>query len=376
MNLHLMLDEKVISRTIEYFEQALPHQNTFVVLMENGREQPKYVIVDDDYVKKVKYGSNEFWNAVGDVNSYSNVIIHHLTSAAVDFINRIQHDRITWIAWGADLYGGLLKPKGYKLFYNEYAIRKLQDPKYPLWKRIYVNILKHKKYRKTINAVRKVKYICAPNGDFELLVKYYPEMRSLVRKDFFYYPLDAMLSKELLEKKILGNDIIVGNSASYYGNHEEVFYQLAQLNIVGRNVIVPLSYGDDKVVNYVINKGGEILGKNFKPILSFMPLNEYNQLLCSAKTYIYGNYRQEATGNIVVALYLGGTVFLHPSNSLLKEFKEMGCVCFSTEQLYERIDYSLTEEEKEKNRSLIAGHYNYHHLLNIIKTDFGTDGIS
>ena len=371
MNLHLIPDEKVVSRTITYFEQALPHQNKYVVTLSKGQNSSKYVKGLKGDILFIEYGANDFWEKVGDVKTYKNVIIHFLTGFAVDFINLVQHPNITWVVWGADLYGDLLAPKGYKLFYDPQAIRKIENAQNTHIKALLIRVYKKYRYKSIVNAVKKVSNLCIPNGDLDLFKYYYPEMSSKKKLDFFYYPLDDIISKDLIDNQTIGNDIIVGNSASYYGNHEEVFLQLAQLNIKNRRVITPLSYGPSKMIEFIIKKGNEIIGDNFMPVKDFMPLRQYNQLLISARTFIYGNYRQEATGNIIVALYLGGTVFLHPSNPLLKDFRELGCVCFTTDDLAERIDYELTIKEKEINKTCLIKAYNKDRLLDLIKTNFG-----
>lgn len=367
-----MLDEKVISRTICYFEEALPCQNIYIIVVSKGQVSPKYVNSVGPNIHVVENGSIEFWKAIGDVKKYSNILIHQMSSVAVQFVNNIQHSSIIWIVWGADLYSDLLRRKGYKLFYNENTTKKLLDVNQSFITKIKSRLLRQYGYWRTLSAIHKVNYICAINGDYELLVNYYPKLIRLKRKDFFYYPIDDIIPKDLLKVNYLGDDIIVGNSASYYGNHEEVFRQLSTIDIRGRRIKVPLSYGAASVAKYVMNKGQSLLGNCFVPIINYMSLEEYNQFLCSARTFIYGNYRQEAMGNIVVALFLGGAVFLHPSNILLKEFKDMGCTCFSTKELAEKIHYCLSEEEVLNNRIIIREHFNRQRLINIIKTEFST----
>lgn len=367
-----MLDEKVIPRTISYFEEALPQQNKYIILSDNP-SHPKFVKGQYPNCYRLVYDSKEFWSDVGDVASYSSIIIHCLSGWAVRFINKIEHNRIILIVWGADLYCGLLKPKGYKLFYDEKVFNKLCYGDTSVIQRIKGNIVRRYEYKQTKEAVRKVKYISAFKGEIELLFRYYPKLNSVIRKDFFYYPIDVIVPKTLMERQKLGHDIVVGNSASFFGNHEEVFLQLSTIDLEGRKIKVPLSYGAPTVIQYVKNKGQAILGDSFAPILDFMPLEEYNRFLCGARTFIYGNYRQEAFGNIVTALYLGGAVFLHPSNILLKEFKDMGCICFSTNELKDKIHYHLTDDEVMNNRSIIQEQYNFQRLLNIIKTEFGTN---
>lgn len=371
-----MLDEKVISRTIDYFEKALPGQNVFIITLSKGQKATQYVKKEGNNIRIAEYGSETFWNAVGNYKEYSNIIIHMMSYSAARFINRIQHKSIIWIEWGADLYTGLLAPKGYKLFYNENELRKLLQADKSFLKQVKDKIERQNAYRCMLKAIKKVRFICAPQGDYDLLKEYYPDLSEIERKEFFYYPLDDILPSALQEKTSLGNDIIVGNSASLYGNHKEIFMQLSAIDIEGRIIKVPLCYGASSIIKYVIKQGEQLLGDSFVPILEFMPLKEYNKFLCGARTFIYGNYRQEATGNIVVALYLGGTVFLHPSNILLKEFRNMGCICFSTEELFEMVDYQLNEQEIRNNREIIRNYYNLQHLYCIIKKEFGTNEVA
>ena len=61
-----------------------------------------------------------------------------------------------------------------------------------------------------------------------------------------------------------------------------------------------------------------ILGENsMQFVISCHWKNTINFLL-SADVFIYGNWRQEAVGNILIALFIGGKVFLDEKNPLLK----------------------------------------------------------
>ena len=371
MNLHLMLDEKVISRTIDNFEEALPHYNLYIILLNKGQSVPKYVNNEGEAIKKVVYGTKEFWSAVGNVQSYDNIIVHQLSPAAVDFINKIQHPRITWIAWGADLYGGLLKHRGYKLYHDEKTVLSLKNKRIPWYWKVALPFLTHYNYYKRVKALRKISCICATKGDYKLLRSFYPkEAVDIKLMDFFYYPLDVIIPQGIQGQEFNGNNIIVGNSASYYGNHAEVFLQLSKLNLGDRIVQVPVSYGDPIFADYIERTGKILLKNSFEAKKDFMPLEEYNKFLMGASTFIYGNYRQEAVGNIVVALYMGSAVFLHPSNPLLNDLREMGCVLFSTEELENRIDYKLTKEERMSNRNIMIQTYNKERLFSLIKENW------
>lgn len=371
MNLHIMPDEKVISRTIDLFEEVLPCQNIYIILLNKGQSVPKYVSKEGDSIKKVVYGTKDYWSAVGNVQSYDNIIVHQLSLTAVDFVNKIEHPRITWIAWGADLYGGFLKQRGYKLYYDEKTVLSLENKRTPWYWKVVLTFVSHYNYTKRVKSLSKISSICAAKGDYNLLKLYYPnETVNIKLMDFFYYPLDVIIPQGIQGQEILGNNIIVGNSASSYGNHVEVLSLLSKMNLGDRIVQVPISYGNPIFADYIEKTGKCLLKKSFEAKKDYMPLEEYTKFLMGASTFIYGNYRQEATGNIVVALYLGSAVFLHPLNPLLNDLREMGCVLFSTEELENRIDYKLTKDERSLNRNIMIQTYNKERLLSLIKENW------
>lgn len=367
MILHLAYDEKVISRTIDYFEEALPGQNTFIILSKKKNGQ--YVKTDNPFVYFSKYNTKHFWHIVGDISQYHHIIYHFLWPEMVDFtLKTTPKCSITWMVWGADLYKYLLEPKGFQLYaYPEdiantrSLLQKLRTP--------FSQLKAKYNLHRRIKAIKKITHVGILDTDLKLLKKYYPEFSHLKQKQFFYYPIDDILKNVSLQGE-LGHNIIVGNSASYTNNHRYVFEKLLNSDLGSRQVIVPLSYGAGK--DYVINLG-KILGERFHPITDFLPLEEYNKLLTSADTFIYGSFRQEAFGNILVALYLGGTVFLEERNPLYSECRNSGYIIFSMDQLSSKINYRLSEEEKQINRQLIHKNFNAELLLSYIKLSFGLE---
>jgi hypothetical protein len=228
-----------------------------------------------------------------------------------------------------------------------------------------------KKYdlRRRVQAIKKIEYVGILQCDLFQLKKFFPEFSHLKQKRFFYYPIDDILGN-LYFDGFLGCNIIVGNSASYTNNHRYVFEKLHNCDLGSRKVIVPLSYGFGKEL---VIKAGEIIKDHFYPILDFLPLDEYNYLLTSASTFIYGHFRQEAFGNILVAFYLGGVVFLDKRNPLFLECITSGYVLFSLDQLPSKINYRLSDLEKKTNQELVLKNYNRELLLSYIKKSFGSN---
>lgn len=120
MRLHIVPDEKVINRCIDAFNSVFPDENVFIVFLNDEKSLPQYV-QKKNQVFYVKFGSSIFWNIIGDVNKYAAIIIHFFTTDSIRFVNSINHSKIYWIEWGADLYSGLLENRGYQL----YADRKI-----------------------------------------------------------------------------------------------------------------------------------------------------------------------------------------------------------------------------------------------------------
>lgn len=370
MNLHLCKDEKVITRTIRYFEEALPGQNKFIVYMPQMEETSKYVKEKKPYVFYVHYNTKEFWEAVGDVTGYKNIIIHFLSEEACDFLQSVPKGvDITWIIWGADLYNDLLAKRGYALYANSaekecapLSKRIIKCLKYPVTALNQYRLLKNR-----IKAIRKVKHVCSRKGYLKLLYEYFPEVQPLVQRKFFYYPVDDIIGDSLKDANINGNNIIVGNSASFSNNHQYVFNILKDYNLGNRKVITPLSYGGNRDVAI---KAGQVLGENFHPLVDFISLEDYNKILASASTFIYGNFRPEAVGNLVIAFYLGAAVFLDERNPLLSDLRERGYILYGFKDLPEKLDYELSSEERSHNRELVLKLNNRELMLSYIKESF------
>lgn len=363
INLHLFVDEKVVNRCIQNFEDVLPGQNKYIVVIPEGNGTLNHVKITNDRTFAVTYGSEAFWKAIGDLRQYKNVIVHLMTSDMFRFVSEHPEANFTWASWGSDLYSDLLELRGYKMYYDKRAIFKYQG-RDSLVKRIGRATIGRWQVKKLVNAriaaLKNISRICTTDGEYKLLLKYYPEAKHISLVHLGYYPVDAMISKEMMNSRVVGRNIIVGNSAYGHGNHVEVFKKLQKMDLTGRKVIVPLSYGD--VPGYILEEGKKLLGDYFMPVVDFMPLEDYNRMLMSSDVFIYGNYRQAAVGNIVVALYIGAKVFLNKKNPLYSMYKERGYKFFSLDELEDKINYQLTEEEIENNRTKVLTSSSYEHI--------------
>lgn len=372
MNLHIMTDEKVVTRAIENFDCALPSSNRYIIMIPKVGYLCHHVKIESERIHRLVYNTSEFWGVVGDIKQYQYIIIHFLSKEAISFVRKINHPRIIWFIWGADLYNDILSYRGYPLFEEE---EKRTDTNFlsfakKIWnERIRLKIESKRHVYGAIKAIKKISYYSGCPGDYELLQSYFPMIGEKERKLFFYYALEDIIGQNFEDIRSVGNDIILGNSASRSNNHMSILRRLSELPLANRKVIVPLSYGG-KNGNYIMEKGKALLGEVFLPITDFLPLDQYNKLLYRANVFIYNNYRQEAAGNIITALYIGGTVFLNTRNTLYSYFKDFGCILFTMDELEEKINYRLSENEVQNNRAVLQSYFNKNTLINIIKNNF------
>lgn len=370
MRLHIAYDEKVINRCVDSFEKVFPGENKYIILIWGDKEQ-RYVKQRDN-LYFVKYDTVEFWSLIGNDSQYSHIIIHYLGKESADFITKVHHRNIYWIAWGGDIYNLLLQQRGFEIYSDKKLLWKSSLTRQPYW--LFLLRMKFSLYRTQrilVKAGKKIRYFVPDSmyDEYPLIQKYYPEFKHFEYKEFFYYPIDEVLGS-LISSYVTGSNIIIGNSSSVSGNHMDVLNKLVGLNVKGK-IIVPLSYGSTSYAKIVNQHGRSLFGDQYVSVTEFMPLDEYNRLLMSANVFIYGNWRQEAVGNILIALYLGGKVFLYDRNPLLTFYKRMGLYIYSLDDIDDTsLSKPLTKSEIETNRRILLENYSSKRQLELIASNF------
>lgn len=366
MKIHLVNDEKIINRTIDVFEEVFPGENLFVVT--NRTSSFKWVRKGKNVLSRTEFLRQK------DKYPFSELYIHLLNRRKMEVINTLPLEGVSvyWIIWGLDLYNKLLAPKGFKMI--DYSTSYYRNDRGGL-KRLWILFKEWQEKhaaKRTIRFIKdKIDYIVTDttDNDYQYLLKYYPELQCKPWKDFFYYPLDVILGEELMKCKVTGTHIMIGNSASGTNNHEYVMRILSKLDIRNRQVVVPLSYsGKESYVASVVQAGKELLGANFVPLLDFMPLTDYNQLQISVSVALFGNWRQEAIGNIVVALYLGAKVFLSAANPVYEWAQSHGLTVYELEKISQQdLDAPLEDDIRLRNREILSSLYTKNRMCQLIK---------
>ena len=154
-----------------------------------------------------------------------------------------------------------------------------------------------------------------------------------------------------------GNNILIGNSATISNNHFDVLNKIFKIDLgLNRKVIIPLSYGSDKYKNDVI-RYAESLPLDISPLTEFIDIDKYYEILASCSHVLMNHDRQQAYGNILMALYFGSKVFLKENNPLYLHLSEMGFCIFNIESVFDEINIPLGEEEKKLNERLLLKYF-------------------
>lgn len=375
MILHLFHDDKICNRVIANFEDVYPDGNIYVCICD--KSNIRYINGNN---KVILLNRGEFTLNQSVFNDVEKIIIHYLDLPKIEFIEKYfpQNNRIEiyWSLWGGDIYNEVLYSMGYDIYYEISYVHTL---KYKFANLIY-RLLNKPNLKDAIDKIisfvdTRVDYIMTFNAEYELICKYWKSGHfrpKCIPNLPIYYPIEDILG-DLCNKRVRGKNIFVGNSASFTNNHAYAYRYLSKVNIQGSQVISPLSYGGSpKYRDHVKSIGYKYWGENYHPLDRFMPLNEYNELMLSSAIYVYGNWRQEAVGNIVVALYLGAKVYVSEKSPLMRIFSDFGIKLYKTEDISsEDILKTQTEEIIHQNQQNIFKIYSKYAILNNIKSIFG-----
>ncbi len=404
MILHLANDEKIIGRTIEIFEEVFPFSNLWVITNRSCKKDlsiiqptPKtehLLLGRKEFLKDIKGNISAVMERCGESTGLSenslpgnglsgsrvNIVIHLLNPRKINIVRQIQkalpatcNVKIYWIIWGLDLYNKLLAPAGFEMFTLDNVYSGLFDKSFGAFNRIGAA----KEAKSTVKFIEKsVDYIVTDTteSDYSQLVKYYPQLAAKPWKDFFYYPIDTILG-ELYYRPLPNGScketVMVGNSASRTNNHKYLLALLSQFDLRGKKVVVPLSYsGRARYVNEVVAYGKKEV-EGFVPLMKFMPLDEYNRLQSSTAVALFGNLRQEAIGNIMIALYMGAKVFLFESNPVYEWAATHNLKVYPMSALSQvELDTLLPAEDAEHNRSVLRELYSKRRMMQLIKELF------
>ncbi|MBN1386946.1 MAG: TDP-N-acetylfucosamine:lipid II N-acetylfucosaminyltransferase [Bacteroidales bacterium] len=369
--LHIATDEKFINAANYIFEKAFPGCNHFVI--RRSRLNSKLEHVEKKKNVQVVFYNNGLVKKLSEMTqNYDCVFLHGISAYnSTIYLQSKQKEKFIGMLWGAELYTEENLPDD-KLVGDLTASIKLPESGHSLKERIK-ELARNIIYCKpstitdaTRLATSELRYISTLHEeDFN----YFRERNLISEKcrhiPFAYYPLEFIMQGNE-SATVNGNNILLGNSASFTNNHLEALDILRRMDTGIRKIVAPLSYGNSRYADYIQDKGTELLGENFIPLRKFMPLNEYTSIIRGCGITIMNHYRQQAEGNILTMLWLGSKVYLNESNTFYQYLKRVGAVIFSMEKDFSEGNLSALEN---------LSHNEIKHNRDILKKEIGEERI-
>lgn len=349
---HIIPDDKFPNMAHKTFESVYPGKNEFVIF--TNKEQLIYSkSINPKKIKRI----NLFFKLlirkyiVGDI-----VVFHSINNDSLKIIEALpKSKKIIWIGWGFDYYDlinkKLLKEKTLQLKNNNIKENILVHHIKKFIKRFVGGRDRKERLIGRINIFSPVIY-----EDFELLVNSLPNLK-LKYMSWNYGTLEDDHIRGFEDKSINGNNILLGNSATYTNNHLDAFLNIKKININGRKIITPLSYGDKNYREIIASEGHKNFGNNFHPLMNFMDVDEYIALLQSCSIVIMNHLRQQALGNIIISLYMGAKVFLDKDNPVYLFFRKRNAYIYLLDDLDVESKTLLKKEQIDYNRKVIREYW-------------------
>lgn len=361
--IHIIPDSPFTDMLHRIFELTHPGKNEYLIIHDSRRF--KYIKeFEPKVVSKYSLLSKQY---IKNVFKADIIVFHSLNSWNLRILDSLpSHIKTIWIGWGFDYYDLIDLPQLKSRTKSISPSSTIENTNWLKSKiKSYIFPSKHKVLSK-IDIFSPVLY-----EDFELVKLSMPDF-SPKYVSWNYGTLEDDLVKGFRGKYIVGNNILLGNSASHTNNHLDAFDILEKINLSNRKVITPLSYGENDYKVLIAAEGRRRLGDNFEPLVEFIPIEEYIAKLQSCSIVIMNHLRQQAVGNIVIALYLGAKVFLDKRNPVYPFFINAGAHIYSIDDLRYELDTPLVESQIEKNREVLSSHWGREVIIektsNLIKT--------
>ena len=369
--LHLVPDEKFIDTAYKNFESVAPSCNTFFV--PSWDKKLKYI--KNTPVKFINPFSfkNPFF--MKSLKKYDFIMLHSFNTFNQRLLANTSQDlTFVWIGYGYDYYDLIYEDRNW--LYQEKTraiVNELTQNGSSAVTTHMKHALKQLARKALYNNLDKKAIVEKINFFAPVLENEYNMVASKFGSSFPEYVAWNYGSSVALfnnERKSHcnpnGNNILIGNSATPTNNHIEVFDLLRTQNLDNRKIICPLSYGNSDYASIIKDIGRSYFGENFLGLDTFMPYEEYTELIGTCSNVIMNHNRQQATGNIVVMLLLGANIFLSQINPLYSFLKQKDAVIFTIDELSnspDLLDSHLSEDEIEQNRQIIMSLYSEKVLL-------------
>jgi dTDP-N-acetylfucosamine:lipid II N-acetylfucosaminyltransferase len=367
MIIHFFNDEKFVDNAILNFKKFEVEQRFIVIVNESCEVANLKYVKHTKSVEIVEYSKLNLFLRNLPFSNIRSAFFHFLDFIKADILLHFKkHNpsiKAFWFFWGADGYflqkfeNTLYqeKTKHFLLSQNNALISKIKKGIIDLFAKanIYLRDLRWPNSL-LLDAMKQTDYIIPviPEDYFLLKQKYRFEAEMI---EWNYLSIDQLGMN--LDSVVEEDHILLGNSSTQTNNHIEVIDLLTNLDLGNKKVFVPLSYGDTDYRTILLKYGQEKLGEKFFPIVDFIPLQEYINILRSCGIVIMNHKRQQAVGNVLIALWMGASLYLNEQSTLFAHLKNKGYSFYGLEDLFKKKkDFTfckLKHQQIATNRNLI-----------------------
>ncbi|KQS23915.1 hypothetical protein ASG33_25225 [Dyadobacter sp. Leaf189] len=362
-----MHDEKFCDNTINNFEKVNPGNNKYLVFKADKDRGIFRHISQPELTCEYFYEHDNLNDHVTAMPAIRGIIAHSISALTASAISQLQQRiKIYWIVWGYDIYQmpriqpGLYAPKTLSYLAKEkprlgllWTIKKYKPLRFLFYtargKKNVLNLLE--------STQKEVDYfVTYIREDYELFKERYPDTKC----KFFnaaFFDLNQYVGQAFMDKRIVGKNILIGNSNSTESNHLDVIQFFEKVPLENETkVYIPLSYGEGGSYKEAVTKSAEqVWGPRSFPLLGFMPLQEYVEILLTCGVGIFYHYRQQAMGNIIAMLWLGARIYMAGVNPAFQFFKRIGVHVFDLQHDFQNYGLSpLTEKQISTNRAILT----------------------
>ena len=304
---------------IRQFDKFPTRPRSNAILLKKNGISPKRILV---YFK--------------NLNRAEKVILHGLFHREIFIVLLLQPwllKKCYWIMWGGDLYR------------FPHKNRRFLSKQFERVRAIVIKRIGH-----------LVTYI---KGDYDLARSWYGAKGQY--HECLMYPSNLYKERPIRPKKNTARiNILVGNSADPANNHLDAFERLLPFRNDKVFFYCPLSYGNRANANSIKTAGSELFGDRFIPLLDFMPLEEYADLLDQIDIAVFAHQRQQGMGITILLLGLGKKVFMSSDVTPWRLFMKLGVKVFDVNEL----DMTpINEKEATRNREIVASYFSERKLV-------------
>lgn len=349
MVLHILSDNKFTEYAINQFFDGGIRSELVVIPSRDGKS-----FVNSDRVKKINYPSSQLTDLLSNLGNYSGIVLHGIFWPFDEEIIKATPDsvKIVWYFWGGEIYShkdvmlSFLAPFT-KLLYRLHLLKKGQTYEESLAWRLPLDLYKRINY-----------CITSEYEEYE-----YAKLYTHSDMNFLWYTCYSVEDTvcDLINCRSKGDKVLFCNSAAIENNMFDAALRLSRpkyRKLIGdRQVIMPMGYGMPWVKNLMLKYGPKAF-RNFKPIVDFIPRDQYNQMMTDCSTLILPYHSPAGQGNIITALWLGMRVYISEKSIAYKYFKRIDAKVYSFESDF--IKYGcepLSDDLVEHNRNILSNIY-------------------